>query len=303
MLGCEELQIINKKSYYEHFLVEKYQKKGCNFFYIGAKDYPAFIEFSVSAVVPSLLRGLESKAVSSEDKHELLIASHQVIHKLVDSIGFTPMAQNLANSAINSTIETLQLVGRSKESGNLFSKIKKMLKKGDFVSEHSCLVSYIITAMTIEINWCSEVTLRKYVVASFLHDIALKSPDLAKVRNLDQLYALTDVTEEDRSNFMNHPEIASQMITDLQELPPDIDTIIAQHHERPDGKGFPRGLSALRVAPLSAVFIIAEEFALRLYECQFDENQMMEIVMEMKNKYNAGNYRRGINALIKSIMK
>ena len=32
-----------------------------------------------------------------------------------------------------------------------------------------------------------------------------------------------------------------------------------QHHERPDGSGYPRGLNATQISPLGALFIIAED--------------------------------------------
>ncbi len=45
----------------------------------------------------------------------------------------------------------------------------------------------------------------------------------------------------------------------MDELPPDTDLIILQHHERPDGSGFPRGLTHTRIGTLASLFILAED--------------------------------------------
>jgi hypothetical protein len=45
----------------------------------------------------------------------------------------------------------------------------------------------------------------------------------------------------------------------LTEVPGEVDIIVAQHHERPDGTGFPRGIKAAQIAPLASVLIIAHD--------------------------------------------
>ncbi len=42
-------------------------------------------------------------------------------------------------------------------------------------------------------------------------------------------------------------------------IPPDVDIIVSEHHERPDGTGFPQRKGYAALAPLSSVFIVAHD--------------------------------------------
>ena len=45
----------------------------------------------------------------------------------------------------------------------------------------------------------------------------------------------------------------------MDEIPSDVDIIVLQHHERPNGTGFPKGLRSNQIAPLASVFIVAHD--------------------------------------------
>lgn len=57
----------------------------------------------------------------------------------------------------------------------------------------------------------------------------------------------------------NHPSAAAELARQLRQLPADVDTIVLQHHEQPDGSGFPRGLFSHQISPLACVFIVAQD--------------------------------------------
>ena len=46
----------------------------------------------------------------------------------------------------------------------------------------------------------------------------------------------------------------------ILEIPPDVSVIIEQHHERPDGNGFPNGINFKRISVFSSIFIVAHDF-------------------------------------------
>ena len=45
----------------------------------------------------------------------------------------------------------------------------------------------------------------------------------------------------------------------MTNVPADVDQILSAHHERPDGKGFPKQLKVGQLGPLPSVFIIAHD--------------------------------------------
>lgn len=88
----------------------------------------------------------------------------------------------------------------------------------------------------------------KLTMAAMLHDATIAGKEFEDTNNFKE------------ENWRDHPLKTAEMARRLPGVLNDVDHIILQHHERPDGKGFPRGLFGHQIAPLSAVFILAHEF-------------------------------------------
>ncbi len=85
----------------------------------------------------------------------------------------------------------------------------------------------------------------------------------------------------------------------IQEIPPDVDLLIMQHHELPDGTGFPRHLSAKQISPLGALFIVAHELVHYIYE-KGPEFQMKDFLEANIDRYNTGHYKKILACLLKT---
>ncbi len=88
---------------------------------------------------------------------------------------------------------------------------------------------------------------------ALLHDIGkLGVPDriLHKARSL---------TPAELKQVKNHPEFAYNMLSDIAYLRPALD-IPLNHHERWDGKGYPRGLKGARIPMAARLFAIVDVY-------------------------------------------
>jgi HD-GYP domain-containing protein (c-di-GMP phosphodiesterase class II) len=72
--------------------------------------------------------------------------------------------------------------------------------------------------------------------------------------------------------------------------------IIAQHHERADGTGFPRGLAQTYIAPLGAVFIVAHDMA-QVALKKGPEFKPADFLAEIRDKYKTGQFRKVVQAI------
>ncbi len=89
------------------------------------------------------------------------------------------------------------------------------------------------------------------------------------------------------------------MVKRFPELAPDVDVIILQHHELPDGTGFPRGLHAKQISPLACLFIVAHEVVtviMRNRDAGVDF-QIREFLNDRKQVYATGNFKKVAVAL------
>jgi response regulator RpfG family c-di-GMP phosphodiesterase len=74
--------------------------------------------------------------------------------------------------------------------------------------------------------------------------------------------------------------------------------IVEQHHERPDGRGFPYGLTASRFNQLAAIFIVCREFVELIHEANFDHSQHQRIVRSLQETYSGGHFDKAMDALL-----
>ncbi|QSZ27608.1 HD-GYP domain-containing protein [Aceticella autotrophica] len=99
----------------------------------------------------------------------------------------------------------------------------------------------------------SHSSLYNLVLSARLHDIGksiLKESILLKPGSL---------TEEEWAEIKKHPEIGCRIVQAMPGLSP-IAEYILYHHERWDGKGYPRGLKGEKIPLISRIISIADSF-------------------------------------------
>jgi len=98
-------------------------------------------------------------------------------------------------------------------------------------------------------------------------------------------------TVSDIVTYSNHPAQAAALVKLWPDIPPELDTIIIQHHERPDGSGFPAGLTHQKIIPLAAIFIVAEDLVNAIFK---SPNQKLDVAQFLETRakiYESGPLR------------
>ncbi len=99
----------------------------------------------------------------------------------------------------------------------------------------------------------SEEQLEKLYFASLIHDIG-------KIGISDAILAKPSFySEADFEIMKRHPELGIEIMGGFIE-DPDITSAILQHHERPDGKGYPYGISGDEIRPIARIIKIADVY-------------------------------------------
>lgn len=283
------IKLINQGDLYGNSAIKKYISKDVQKLYVKTEDYSLL----ANAAMKSLLALYDkSKKAKGSDIH---VESLESIHKNMQNFGLTPAVAELTKKTIESSI---QMVKKSKDIGDLLNKMKK---SGDYLYEHSMMISYIATAIAKNTEWGSDATAFKLSLAAMMHDMTLEDHAMAKIQTLDDPN-LSKYSPERLEKYKNHPLDAAKLISVGKEFPPDVDFIVAQHHERPDGSGFPRGLSKLRIAPLSCVFILAHVFVTKIEELGGDfssDNREVALKELSKEMFTTGNFKKPFEGLLK----
>lgn len=152
----------------------------------------------------------------------------------------------------------------------------------DYIYGHSvnvCVLA-VMVALGMEYN---EAKLSDFALGVLLHDIGMVNiPQeiLLKVGNL---------TPEESAIVQNHTEIGFGIVRKLRDLSTPAAHIAYQHHERMDGKGYPRQLTADDIHEFARITLVADVFdaliADRPYRKGFLPHEACELLMTLADSY------------------
>jgi diguanylate cyclase (GGDEF)-like protein/putative nucleotidyltransferase with HDIG domain len=142
--------------------------------------------------------------------------------------------------------------GPSMRSKAIDMIIRTLYEKNKREEEHSRRVAEIAQSIGRAVNMSSE-DVKELETAGLLHDIGKIAID-EKVLNKEG--ALTDM---EYAHIKQHPEIGHRILNAAYEMS-DLSAYVLSHHERWDGKGYPRGISAEQIPLQSRIIAIADAY-------------------------------------------
>lgn len=242
------LKLINANDIYSSEVINKYIEKKVAFLFVRSNDYQVLADTGIRTLLE-----LYDRKPKGEDIQKLQLMAIEDLHHKIAEFNVDQEVVQLTKKTVETSIDVIK---RFRNVADLLSKIKN---HGDYIYDHSLKLSYLCIAIAKRTEWNSDNTCFKLSLAAMMHDMTLNNNHLARIESLDDP-ALKNFSEEEREAFLHHPSNASKLIRENKFLPSDIDFIVLEHHERPDGKGFPRGLSKNRISSLGCVFILAHQF-------------------------------------------
>lgn len=227
----------------------KYANKNIKHFYIEPKA-----SLQMMAQLHDILNLTD---VDNTQALQMTSATVDFLMNAKEELGFSKEVQDLTNKNIN---KVLKLAESSPQ-------ISTLLKKWNFdenseFADRCTMIALISTTIAKRLNWVSDKTADKLAFAALLHDISLDLHQISQLRELLEKVGDKKFQKSPEGKaFLHHPLKAAEILQKWPQSPPDVDTIVAQHHEKPDSSGFPHGLNHMRISPLSAVFIVAQDLA------------------------------------------
>ncbi len=268
----------------------KYRDRDVQFVYVMKEVFESFVQKYM--VVMSNLIKQEEKGVSGE-KVSVHYKVHELVHKQLLNAGLTPEVMQVTKKAVDACITTIQ------NEPHLAKLMLKLVNKGDWLYEHSLMLSFLSSLILEKLEWSSKDTLYKVNIAALFNDIAISDGAMAKELELKFANANPDLIKAEDSQYYDHSIDSAQYIENFREIPPDSYSIIAQGHERPDGSGFPRGLQGTRTFPLACVVNTAHAFLNEMYSRGFSQKAAIEAVRKMEDTYHNGHYDKPFTELKK----
>lgn len=270
----------------DHFveILRKLQQKELEEVYINQED--------CQKVLGEIQQGMSAKSfydpnTSDEERMEHAENSAEVVKNLINQLGVDKQTVEILKSVNQKSIGLLS------ESPSIYQFIKQFKKNCSEEFLRSVLTAYLTSLVIDKFPWKSTPVKEKAALASMLCDITLTKEDFAALKD----HELNGTPLDER--LKNHPLDVSRLLSTKKDvIPSETITIIEQHHEMPDGTGFPLQLELHRFNQLSSIFIVCQKFTENLFQENFDYTKRLEIFNRMQKVYAGRTFDKAMDALM-----
>lgn len=268
-------------------IIRKLQQKEVEMVYIRQSE--------VKKIMQEIQESLSSKQFYDpktvvEEKVENLDEAMKTVKNVINQLGVDSETVTLLR------LVNVRAMNILSESPSLYAFIKRFKKHCSDEFLRAMLTSYVMSLVIDKFPWKSDSVKEKGAMASLLCDLLLEKEDFETLRKWEKEGG------ELPNHIRNHPsELAEKLRIKRDLIPSETITIIEQHHELPDGKGFPHGVNGTKFNQLSAIFIVSQHFIQELFEEKFDYEKRIEITTRLAKKFNTKSFEKAIDALIQVV--
>lgn len=273
---------------YSQAAVQDLGKRNIKVLYLKKDEHLQFLENSLKRIMTNL-----TKETPPQKMLENQISGALILQQFVKEVGVNDSIIELADKVITTVHEN------SLQYSEFTNFVLNYPLKHRDSAERSILIFYTCEAICRGLGWSSDLSRKKLGLASLIHDVHLEQEDMLRLTSFDhpdmELYS-----EEERESYKEHPRRAAAIANFFSGYS-DTEFIIEQHHELPDGTGFPAKLNSNKLTTVSCVFIIAHYFVNQLTSSKLNASSVVRIVNEMKAPFNLGSFKEPMQILIRAI--
>ncbi len=283
---CKFSKIFNAGDEVDWERIVLYEKKGVNSFYVIKSDYNKYTVFieklgqvliqKSSAFSPSESISLLKEMISFSMRD--IVNKHSVDQRIVQA------ASNVVQGCVNSLNSDPQILLR----------LISIISSKEYFVKHSISVGIFSILLARESGIGSDSVLNLIGLGAFLHDIGLTQLTF-DAEDKDVLSA------EERKEMNRHPALGKQMLDGIRGIRSEVSQIVLQHHEQPNGHGYPNGLRDGEIYPPAKIVSIADCFSSlienRPYRKAFSPREAIERMLGDGRKFD-GALLRAFDSLI-----
>lgn len=288
------IKIFNEDDNTDILDLKKYKDKGINYFYLN-RETAMWVISQIENQIDIFLKANNFRFVLRGASDSPQKRFENKILRIDDEVHVDKDFKETIDKAVE---KIRAIVEKESKVEPFLNALKEKQNEYAFFTQKMNVLSVISCVLAKQLDWISKTTMDKLVYASVLCDITLAvRPELLKIQSIDEFYRLKETfTEEEQKIFLSHPKDAGNLIKRyFTSAPPDTDVLAYQHHEFPDGTGFPVGMKAERISPLAALFIVANDFS--YYFLLDDEPTMDDFILKCQSRYDFVNFRKVVKAL------
>lgn len=261
--------------------LESYRDKGLNSILLAEDDYYSFLK--------TIKHSLIGFFVKDDDLSSETLNMDQIFLLVKKAIIYMGLSENIATVGEIVNRKVLQWA-KTVPSINGAMKVFQRDNQDEFLK--NLMVSCTSIALIDALNWSTPQIKEKISQICLLSDITLSANGF-----IDIIVSNGNPSKFTASTY-NHPLDAGRMVSRTRNsVGREVIWAIEQHHELPDGSGYPKKIKGLAIGQLSAIQIVSRTFINKLIEFDFAYDDRRKFIDEMIQKFNFPNFAQPCNAL------
>ncbi len=283
------IKALSANKTYTQSAIQDFQKRNIRFLYLEKNEHLNFLENSIIKISKSL----DTKGLDTRKRIQTCVAAVLIIHQYLNDVGISDSIREL----IKKVIAQLPIIMSSYKT--LDEIIFNFPLELNDVAEQAILKGLICEYITQKLGWKSDMTRSKFGLAALIHDAFLQRDEWSTITYRDHP-DLDYLSDEQVESFLQHAARAAEVARQFPRYP-EADFIIEQHHELPDGNGFPQGLMAAKITKISATFILVNNLVIQLVLNGNSRSGLISITKTFKSIYNIGNFKDPYQILFQAV--
>lgn len=244
-IGGRFIRYINRDDYlpsdkYQFLLQRRFQ-----FLFVKNQSLELFERWSGQTVAEENSKIIEAVGV----EHAVVATQHQDLKKEVINFVTREISDTAVKQLLVKTRDFIHSIQEKKVADKLLSQLYQFSKR---TADHSINVAHLSTYLAINLGYNSQQALEDIYLGAILHDYG-------KTR-VNSKYLEDPHSEIFEAAMQKHPALGKTALLLDGQLSDEALRIVSEHHERFDGKGFPRGLKGSKIYDLTKIVSIANAF-------------------------------------------
>lgn len=280
------LKIVTSDSAHFEEELSHYHKKASDYLYVDENAFNKITDILEKAAAPKVSIPVplpaESFGISSD--------TYIFVHKIMAKLNVKELDLELIDTSFSSFFSNV------KKNAELMKRLQRLLDQKDYITNHSLMTVYITTLTMKKIGENSQALQEKINLAAFFKDITLDNSQQARIWNKNDP-KLKELGVTEAANVLAHPTKAAEVVKKLKNSSSDVEAMIRDHHELPDGSGFPKSTPAPALSQLSIVFNCACHFSQEAINQGATQLNPIQIFKKMDDLYSKGSFKTSYLAL------
>jgi HD-GYP domain-containing protein (c-di-GMP phosphodiesterase class II) len=230
--------------------IERFGEKNVRYLYVYKQDF--------AGIVSDLVRGAEGLNQLPNVPTDLKMAKFfSIAESVYSELLNLPVSDESLNRAARLATEISATMREKPDFAHLLATLVSL---GDEFARHSLGTVVVSNLLMAQLEWSSQKLVGPITMGAFFHDIGLK-----EVPEELHFKPHVNMNKEEAALWETHPALGVRLLSPLSFVTPDVLRIVGEHHEIPNGTGFPGRLRLDRIFPMAKLVSFANQMAHDLF--------------------------------------